>query len=138
MFVKGFDNLEEMEKYYNKDTNTYVFKENGEYIDLVIFHFDLHVGSNIDAYNINAWNINVLGIVARNINAWDITACGIIAWDITAYSIIAGNITAKNISYDAICGALGNIKCKSIKGRRKNSKHFVLDGGTLEVEEENQ
>ena len=63
---------------------------------------------NIDARNINARNIN-----ARNINCLNINAL---------------NISANHISYYAVCFAYQNIKCKSIKGRRENSKHFVLDG----------
>ena len=92
--TKEFNNLQEIEKYYVKEINTYVFKENDRYINLVIFNFDLDVNSNIEAYDINA----------------------------------------NNISYYAICFAYENIKCKSIKGRRKNHKHFVLDG-VLEVED---
>jgi hypothetical protein len=46
-------------------------------------------------------------IVRGNINAWNINA-----WD---------------ISYYAVCFAYKNITCKSIKGRRDNCKHFVLD-----------
>ena len=38
-------------------------------------------------------------------------------------------------NYYAVCVAYNNIECKSIKGRRKNSKHFVLDG-KLEVKED--
>lgn len=125
--TKEFNNLEEIKKYYIKEINTYVFKENGEYIDVVIFNFDLDVKANIDAMNINAWNIN-----AYNINAWDINALDIIAKNINASNIDASNIDANNISYFAVCFAYNNIKCKSIKGRRSNAKHFVFDG-TLEV-----
>ena len=144
--VKQFDNLKEIQKYYDKNTNTYVFVKNKEYIEVVVFDFDLNVEANIDAYdiealdinawNINACNINANNIKARNINAIDIDACNINAGNISACNIEAGNISANNISYHAVCFAYDNIKCKSIKGRRKNSKHFVLDG-KLEVEEEN-
>ena len=159
--VKQFDNLKEIQKYYDKNTNTYVFVKNKEYIEVVVFDFDLNVEANIDAYDIealdiNAWNINACNInannikarninaididacniKARNINAIDIDACNINAGNISACNIEAGNISANNISYHAVCFAYDNIKCKSIKGRRKNSKHFVLDG-KLEVEEEN-
>ena len=37
--TREFNNIEEIQKYYNKKTNTYIFKENGEYIEFVIFHF---------------------------------------------------------------------------------------------------
>ena len=165
--VKQFDNLEEIQKYYDKNTNTYVFVENEEYIEVVVFDFDLNVEANIYANNIearriicsniNAWNIDCLNINADNINAnniktidvhasninagnivaYNIKAGDIITGDISAYNIEAGDISANNISYHAVCFAYDSIKCKSIKGRRKNSKHFVLDG-KLEVEEENQ
>ena len=144
--VKQFDNLKEIQKYYDKNTNTYVFVKNKEYIEVVVFDFDLNVEANIDAYdiealdinawNINACNINANNIKARNINAIDIDACNINVGNISACNIEAGNISANNISYHAVCFAYDSIKCKSIKGRRKNSKHFVLDG-KLEVEEEN-
>ena len=142
--VKQFDNLKEIQKYYDKNTNTYVFVKNKEYIEVVVFDFDLNVEANIDAYdiealdinawNINACNINANNIKARNINAIDIDACNINADNISACNIEACNISANNISYHAVCFAYDSIKCKSIKGRRKNSKHFVLDG-KLEVEE---
>ena len=166
--IKEFNNLEEMGRYYDKDTNTYVFKENGECIDIK-FNFNLNVDASIKAWNITANDINVNDIKAYDIdagnietcdiNASDIKACNIKAFDINAWNVIANdihaldikvknikandiyagninawNIDANDISYWALCFAY-NIKCKSIKGRRKNAKHFVLDG-KLEAEED--
>ena len=88
----------------------------------------MNIQANIDAKNIDAYNIDALNIDACNIDASDIKAMNIEAWDINAW-----NIEAQDISYYAVCFAYNNIKCKSIKGRRNNSKHFVLDG-KLEVE----
>ena len=122
--TKEFNSLLEIEEYYDEHINTYVFKEDDRYIDLVIFNFDLKINSNIDAYDINANNIDVYNIKAGNINALDVDSD----------NINAININANNISYYAVCFAYNNIKCKSIKGRRKNHKHFVLDG-VLEVED---
>ena len=160
--TKEFNNLEEIEKYYNKETNTYVFNENGKYIDLVVFDFDLNVEANIKALDINAININACYIDAININACNIDAISINALDINALDIKASDIYARNInacdidamninsmnidacdikaydikandiSYYAICVAYKDIRCKSIKGIRENAKHFVLDG-VLEV-----
>ena len=112
--IKEFNDLKEIEKYYDKESNTYEFKEDGEHIDLVVFNFNLNIKANI---------------VADDIKARDITAYNIIAWNIVAYDINAGNI-----NYYAVCFAYKNIKCKSIKGKRIKSKHFVLDG-KLEVKE---
>ena len=126
--IKIFNSLEEIKKYYDKETNTYVFKENGEYIDLVVFNFDLDINANIDAMDIKAKNINVLDIDSTDINALDINALDIKANDINAWDIIANDIT-----YFAVCFAYNNIKCKSIKGRAPTTNHFVLNG-KLEVE----
>ena len=140
MTIKEFNSLEEIEKYYDEKSNTYIFKENGVYIDLVVFNFDLDTSANIEAGCIDAMNINAVDIKAwdidtRDLNALNIDACDIYAWDIYACNIAAENIKAKNISYFAVCFACDNIKCKSIKGRRENAKHFVLDG-KLEIEDD--
>lgn len=141
--TKVFNELKEIQKYYDEETNTYVFKENDHYIDLVVFDFDLNIKANINAWDIKAQHINALDIYAMNIYAFDIDAIDIdaigievndiIARDIDVSHIIAQNIQARNITYNIICFAYNNIKCKSIKGLRQNSKHFVL-GGKLEVE----
>lgn len=121
--TKVFNNLDEIQKYYDEKTNTYIFKEYGIYISLVVFNFDLNVKSNIHAWNIYARNINAL-----NIDAKDVNVCYLDANDIKAHDISAANINANNINYYAVCYAYENIKCKSIKGRKYNAKHFVLDG----------
>ena len=66
--------------------------------------------------------------VNGNITAWNITAWDINAEDITAMDINAMDITAGDINFYAVCFAYNNIKCKSIKGTRENSKYFALDG----------
>ena len=138
--TKEFNSFEEIKKYYDEKSNTYIFKENDEYIDLVVFNFDLNTSANIEAGCIDAMNINAVDIRAwdidtRDLNALNIDASDIYAWDIYACNIAAENIKAKNISYFAVCFACDNIKCKSIKGRRENAKHFVLDG-KLEIEDD--
>ena len=141
--IKEFNSLEEIQKYYDKDTNTYVFEENGSFIDLVVFNFDLSIDANIEAFDIKALNITANDINASDIKSWDIEVRDIIAYDIKAHYIIANNvyahdinawdITAKDISYFSVCFARENIKCKSIKSNYPNAKHFVLNG-ELEVE----
>ena len=156
--VKEFNSLEEIEEYYDKETNTYIFKENGEHIDLVIFNFDLNVEANIEAYDIetcdiNVWNINACNIKANNIYAnninanhikahniyaLDIKVKNIIANDISAGDINAWNIDANDISYWAVCFAYNSIKCNSITSKRENHKHFVLDDELVEEEDEKE
>ena len=139
--IKEFNSLDEIQKYYDEKSNTYIFKENGSYIDLVVFKFDLDVEANIDAGCIEALNINAINIkawdaITRNLDAYNIVAWDVYSWDIYACNIEAYNIKARNISYFAVCFAYENIKCKSIKGRRENAKHFVLDGKLEMIENE--
>ena len=174
---KKFNSIEEIKKYYDKKTNTYIFKEGKDYIDIVTFDFNLKIRANIDAINIKAKNIDAWGIIAESIKAENITAadiniddikaldifsedidandikanditagnidaCNITAHDITALdinayklkaedidagNIIASDIVAKDIYYFAVCVAYKNLKCRSIKGKRKNAKYLILD-----------
>ena len=138
--TKVFNSLDEIQKYYDEKSNTYIFKENGDYIDLIVFNFDLDIDANIDAWcidalNVSAANIKAYDIDTRDLHALNIDAWDVYAWDIEACNIAAENIKAKNISYFAVCFACDNIKCKSIKGRRENAKHFVLDW-KLEIEDD--
>jgi len=120
-----FNSIEEIKKYYNKNTNTYEFIEDGILLD-VEFAFDLEIDGNINALDIKAQYIN-----ACDIKALDIKAHNIKARDINAY-----DIKARDITYHAVCFAYRNIECSSIKGRRVNAKHFVLDGEIKIIEKE--
>ena len=156
--IKEFNSLEEIQKYYDEETNTYIFKEDGKYFDTVEFNFNLNVDANIEvcniiacdilvhdisacnikANNIYANNINANHIKAHNIYALDIKTKNIIANDIAAGDINAWNIDACDISYWAVCFAYNSIKCKSITSKRENHKHFVLDGELVVEEDEKE
>ena len=145
MNIKTFYNLEEIQRYYDKKRNTYIFEEDGNYFGLVIFSFDLNVRANIRALNIigrdikalnitsldiRCGDINALDIVAgnisannikaRDIDAFDIDATDVIARDIDVDNIKARNIDARDINYYDVWDVIGNTKCKSIKGGRKD------------------
>ena len=105
------NSLKEMQKYYDKKANIYIFSE-----DLTLM-FDVDVGSDIFGYD----------ITARNIKANDITALDIDANDIDAGDIKANDIDAGDIDYYSVCIAKNSFKCKSVTGRRKNSIHKCLD-----------
>lgn len=140
--IEIFNNLEEIQKYYDKETNTYIFKENDIFIDTIVFNFTLEVNANIRGGNIRAWdikafdiratNISCLNIMAIDIDARNIDCINLTAKDIIALNIDALNITARNINVDNIfaksidargeidcydtCVASEYIKCKSIIG----------------------
>ena len=108
--IKRFNSLAEIQNYYNKDTNTYIFKKDGKMIDLVIFNFHLDVRANINALNIEAKNIKAFDIKARDINARNIDAQDISASDIYSRKIRAWNIKAQDINYYSSCFAYNSIK----------------------------
>ena len=143
--MKTFYNIEEMKKFYNKETNLFCID------DSIELKFNLDCGWDINAYDIDAWDINARDIKANDIKACDINACNINAKNINAYDIDAydinardinaydidacdinaTNINARNINYYAVCFAYFDIRCKSIKGRRENCREFVLDGNII-------
>ena len=102
--MKIYKNQEEVEK----DVVNGTLKMCGD----IKFEFDLNMDIDIKADNIKAYDID-----ANNIDANDIKANDIKAYD----------ISADNINYYAVCYAYNNLSCKSIKGKRKNCKHFCLD-----------
>ena len=62
-------------------------------------------------------------IVKGNLNCLDLD-CG----DLDCRDLNCLDLKARNINYYAVCFAYNNIECETIKGRRENCKHFVLDG----------
>ena len=159
--TKVFNNLNDIQKYYNKETNTYNFRENSEIIDVVIFNFDLNIESNIEARDLRATSIAAKNIHARNITVWEIKACdiesvcidagvisardiytttiksmSIYARDIKTYGIDAVNIYARDILYTTMCIAYEDFKCNSIKCRQELPIHCSLYGKLEVLEDE--
>ena len=95
--VKQFNSLEEIQKYYEEKSNTYVFKENDEYIDLVVLNFDLDVRANIEAKDIKGQDIMVQDVCVRDITAEDIESWNIMARDIKAEDVVASDMNISNI-----------------------------------------
>ena len=71
----------------------------------------LKISGDINARNINAWDINAGDIDALDINAWD--------------------INARNILYHAFCCVYQSIKCSSIKAKRDKAQAPICLDGTL-------
>lgn len=109
MEYKKFYNLEEIKKYYIPEINTYMFEENGRYLN-VLFMFDVNVDSNIFANNIKAKDIECLELSTVDIDAYDIKATKLIAYNLEALTVnvhdkivYSGKI---NIKYSINCGKL--------------------------------
>ena len=115
--MKEFNNLEEMKEYYEERTNTYVFRENDEYIDLVVLNFDLEVQANIEAKDIKGKDIMVQELNARDITAEDIEAWNIMARDIHTDDIFASDMNIRDINardIEALDISADNIEARDI------------------------
>jgi hypothetical protein len=94
----------------------------------MIFTESLIVEGNIFGKNGGRFNLFVKGdLNCLDLNCWDLTCRDLNCWNLTSRDLNCKG----NINYYAVCFAYRNIKCKSIKGRRENCKHFVLDGGII-------
>lgn len=114
------NNQEELKKYYDEKTNTYIFEDD------VRFNYDIVTPCNINARNIYsdniiaAPNINADDIVSRCIEVTDIIAKNIYslyiyANNINVHNIVADDIFADDISYYEYCIAFGRLKGKTCK-----------------------
>ena len=99
----------------------------------VTFNFNLKMEADliVETGNIKAWNIEAWDIEARNIKAGNIEA-----GNIKARKIKAEDIKAWNISFWSVAYARLSFSCKSITGRRDNSKYFCLDSEVVFSKEE--
>ena len=104
----------------------------------VTFNFNLKMGADliVETGNIEAGDIKARDIEAWNIKARNIEAGNIKAGNIEAEDIKAGNIEARNISFWSVAYARLSFSCKSITGRRDNSKYFCLDSEVVFSKEE--
>ena len=82
------NNANEIEKYYNKKTDTYIVDNDMKFNCDIVINGNIKVEGNIFAVNIDA----------RNINAYDIKADTIVANNINADSIYADSLQASNIT----------------------------------------
>ena len=67
-------------------------------------------------------NINIKAhIICRNLNCRNLDCRDLNCMD----------LDCRNLSYYAVAFAYESFKCKSIEGRRNNSKHFCLDSEVI-------
>jgi len=90
--------------------------------------FNLKVKGDIDAWDIDARNINARDIDARNIDAWDIDERNMNAWDIDARNINARDIDA----LDIIC----ETRTKKTKDAKTICRVYIKNKSKLEIKEQ--
>ena len=72
-------------------------------------------------------NINInASIICWNLYCWDLD-CG----NLNCEDLNCRDLNCEDLSYYAIAVAYYKFKCKSVVGRRNNSKHFCLDSEVI-------
>ena len=110
--TREFKRIDEIDKYYDKETNTYVFREGEKYIDSVIIDFDLYVDANIEACDLECMDIE-----AQYIDVMDLDALKVKADTVDAHTIKAYKVECDNLIYRSKYSEIKHVICKSINDR---------------------
>ena len=108
-------NLEELNDYYVKETNTYAFWGDDGISANVVLYFDLKVNAKIICRNLICDNIDALSISANDIDAYSIVCKKIFCHNIDTIKLISDEI----ILFDnGEINAYSKMSCKRIKLER--------------------
>ena len=101
---------------------------------------DLYIHCNLDLdinikcnnifseYDLVLGDLDAMSVKVRDLKALKIRVTNLEAEEVQARSIEAlNNIQARSITYYSVCYAYNKLEYSTIKGTRKNSRHFVLD-----------
>jgi hypothetical protein len=77
---------------------------------------DLNCG-NLDCKNLDCWDLNCL-----NLDYWDLNCGNLKCWNLDCW-----DLNCLNLNFSAVAFSYKSFKCKSVIGRRTNSKYFCLD-----------
>lgn len=124
------NNNEEMEKYFDEGSNTYIlnddvtFTDNIETTKSIKATGKVFTNSFLCADNITTWDITAMYVICmgnlttyNNLYAKNIRA----KKSVHAVDIMCDNITSEKIRYENICCAREKIDCPDIKGKYEHS-----------------
>ena len=99
--------------------------------DDVTFDCDINIKVHIICKDLICWDLD-----CRNFNCRDLHCGDLICWDLHCLDIDCADLNCqdlhcRDLNYHAVAFAYKTFKCKSVKGRRKNSKHFCLDSDII-------
>jgi len=82
---------------------------------------------NLNCRNLNCGDLNCGNLNCRNLNCGNLNCMDLNCMDLNCWNLNCGDLNCMDLSYYAIAVAYYKFKCKSVVGRRNNSKHFCLD-----------
>jgi hypothetical protein len=74
--------------------------------------YNLIVKGDLNCRDLNCRDLNCRNLNCRNLDCWDLKC-----WDLNCL----------DLDFYAVAFSYNSFKCKSVKGRRENSKYFCLD-----------
>ena len=123
------NNMDEMEKYFDEGSNTYILNDDVTFTDNIETTKSIKAGkvftnSFLCADDITTWDITAMYVICmgnlttyNNLYAKNIRA----KKSVHAVDIMCDNITSEKIRYENICCAREKIDCPDIKGKYEHS-----------------
>ena len=121
--MKEFHKLEEIEKYYNKETNTYIFHEDG--VTIVKFHFNLKIEALKPSKAIgSSYNYSP-------IYEWDFYDCYITTVSPLSYSFESPSVLTTTVGF--IYKDFNEIKIRESSSLSRVTPQGLVQGGISDL-----
>jgi len=82
---------------------------------------------NLKCQDLDCWDLDCWNLKCWNLDCWNLDCLNLKCKDLKCWDLKCQELKAKNVSYYGVAVAYNSMEVESIKGRRKNSKHFCLD-----------
>ena len=95
--------------------------------DDVKIECNININASIICRNLYCWDLDCGNLNCGNLDCMDLDCGDLNCGNLECMDLNCGDLDCMDLSYYAIAVAYYKFKCKSVVGRRNNSKHFCLD-----------
>jgi len=99
--------------------------------DNVKIECNININASIICWNLDCMNLNCGNLNCWNLNCWNLDCRDLNCRNLDCRDLNCMDLHCRNLSYYAVAFAYESFKCKSVVGRRNNSKHFCLDSEVI-------
>jgi hypothetical protein len=89
--------------------------------------FNLEVFGDLNCRNLDCGDLNCRNLNCWNLDCGDLNCRNLKCWDLDCGDLNCRNLDCKDLNFSAVAFSYKSFKCKSVIGRRTNSKYFCLD-----------
>ena len=86
---------------------------------------------DLDCGDLDCWDLDCGDLNCGDLNCMDLNCMDLDCKDLNCMDLNCRDLNCMDLSYYAIAVAYYKFKCKSVVGRRNNSKHFCLDSEVI-------